>query len=494
VLPGGLILPSGIAVTTRPDGESVFVANLFSLHEYDGASGALRDVERYRFPATGFGGATSVADAGDTLVVSCFFPPGQARVQRWDPAAGEVVEDLNNFAVPVNAIAFGDDLIVVDMGMAAGEASVVRIGTGGTTVLADASHQMIAPLGLAATDDDLWVGDWASGTIWQLIADGTVLGQPVPVAQGLAGPEGLAVDRDGSLLVVEGTAGRVSRVRPESGSVTPLASGLALSAVGEGMLPPFATLNGIAVGPSGAVYVAGDLGNRVYKLTPRTVYLPGAAHTPGFKGSQWTTDLELHNRGNVAASYTLELLVRGQSNIAPAAIAFDLAPGTSVCYRDVVGDLFDAEGAGTLRVTAVGGDLLTSAHTRTIGDGGSYGQFIGSFNETTAADTGSELRLIGLEASDAARTNIGVVSVSSVPITVDVHLYMADGTAADQLAIELEPFASDQVNDVFTSLSGKATGDDLYAVVSSATPGARIFAYASVIDNGTNDPIFVPGR
>jgi hypothetical protein len=361
-------------------------------------------------------------------------------------------------------------------------------------VLADASDMIFAPLGLAATDDDLWVGDWASGIVFQLIADGAVLPQPVPVAQRLSGPEGLAVDRDGSLLVVEGTAGRVSRVRPETGSVTPLATGLALSATGEGMLPPFVGLNGIAVGPSGAVYVAGDLGNLVYKLTPRTLYLPGAAHTAGFKGSEWTTDLEVHNRGDATASYTVELLVRGHANTAPEAVAFDLAPDTSVRYRDVVGELFDAEGAATLRTTAVGGDLLATAHTRTADADGHYGQFIGSFDETTAAEAGTELRLIGLEASQAARTNIGVVSACGVPITVDIRMYAADGTGDGELQVELEAFASDQISDVFASLGGKATGDDLYAVVSSATPGARFFAYASVVDNGTNDPIFIPGR
>ena len=32
------------------------------------------------------------------------------------------------------------------------------------------------------------------------------------------------------------------------------------------------------------------------------------------------------------------------------------------------------------------------------------------------------------------------------------------------------------------------------AVATTATPGAAFFVYASVVDNGTNDPIFVPGR
>ncbi len=36
--------------------------------------------------------------------------------------------------------------------------------------------------------------------------------------------------------------------------------------------------------------------------------------------------------------------------------------------------------------------------------------------------------------------------------------------------------------------------NDAFAIVTSSTDGAAFFAYASVVDNGTNDPIFVPGR
>ena len=61
---------------------------------------------------------------------------------------------------------------------------------------------------------------------------------------------------------------------------------------------------------------------------------------------------------------------------------------------------------------------------------------------------------------------------------------------------ELEPFASHQINDVFATLgAAKVLVDahDAYAVVTSETEGAAFFAYASVVDNGTNDPVFVPG-
>ncbi len=79
----------------------------------------------------------------------------------------------------MNAIAFDDDLVAVDLGMGEGQARVVRVGDGGTTVLADITDQIVLPLGLAARDDNLWVGDWYTGMVWQLIADGQELARTV---------------------------------------------------------------------------------------------------------------------------------------------------------------------------------------------------------------------------------------------------------------------------------------------------------------------------
>jgi hypothetical protein len=332
--------------------------------------------------------------------------------------------------------------------------------------------------------------------VWQLIADGQEVANPIPAAAGLSGPEGMAFDLDGSLLVVEGTAGRVSRIRLESGAVTPVVSGLELSGTGAGMLPPFSTFNGIAVGPSGALYVTGDLGVKVYRLVPRTVYIPGAARIGGANHSRWTTDLEIMNRGSQSASYTVEFLVRGEANLSPKSVSFELAPGHAVRYPNALGSLFDTSGAGTLRIISVRGDLIASARTATS-EGYSHSVYIDGMDVAAAAGAGQNRHLTQLQHDDAARTNIGVVNASAIPISVDVRFFAADGVLLADLQLEIKPFESRQINDVFSSLgSAKAFNElhDAYAVVSSSTIGAAFFTYASVVDNETNDALFVPGR
>lgn len=125
------------------------------------------------------------------------------------------------------------------------------------------------PTGLAASEDDLWVADWATGVVWQLVADGQVLDEPAAVAAGLIQPEGLALDHDGNLLVVESGAGRLSRVDLTSGAVTILADDLALGAAAPADWPPSWFFNGLAVGERGDIYVTGDIDNVLYRITER---------------------------------------------------------------------------------------------------------------------------------------------------------------------------------------------------------------------------------
>ena len=499
VIPGGLTMPGGITVEPRADGESVWVGCTFSLREVDGATGAERRAVRYHFTPDGIGDALSASWSPRGIVTSTIFP--LSRVQVWDPGSGAVVEDHLEFSYPINAIALGDDLVVADLGLAAGEARVVRVSGGGETILADASSGIFVPAGLVADQGNLWVSDWATGTVWQVLVDGTPPERPILVAGGLAGPEGLAVDRDGSLLVVEAAAGRVSRIHLGTGSLSEVASGLAIGMPGVGVLPPTGLLNAIAVGPSGAIYLASDLANLVYKLEPKTSWLPAAAHLDGLNGASWRTSLSLHNRGADRATYTIALLPRGFENRTPQTVTLALEPDHSVRYPDALADLFDAEGAAALRITSNGGDLMVTSRSWTTCAGGSCGQSVPECADDEAITSEHEGRLIGLRSSGGFRTNVGVVNAGPTPAVAEVTLYLADGTRAGSLTVNLGAYGNLQVQDLFASLgqvevarARLAEVDEAWATVRTATVGARLFAYASVVDNSTNDGMTITAR
>jgi len=252
----GMIAPGGVAVVPRGHGgESVFVADLWTLREFNGRTGRPISLERHDLTVPGdIISPQTVSVDGDNLILSSWFAN---EVQVWNPETGTVVEDYPGFAVPLNAIRFQGDIVVAEL------------MTGSVVWASDGSpiaSGLYVPAGLAATEDDLWVSDWATGIVWQIVTDG--LPSMTPVATGLSGPEGLAVDLDGNLLVVESGSGQLSRIDLTTGAVSLVVEGLELGAVGVPDYPPTWGFNGVAVGSTGYIYVTGDIANVLYRFKP----------------------------------------------------------------------------------------------------------------------------------------------------------------------------------------------------------------------------------
>ncbi len=261
VSPGGVMAPGGIAVLSSGSGESVFVADLLSLKEIDGTTGEIRSVAPSMIGLPGIESPFTVAADGDNLILSSWFG---SIVQVWNPRSSEVVEAHPIAASPLNAIRFEGDLVVAELQTA----SVVRITGPNETDRVTLASGLGVPAGLAASNGNLWVADQSAGTILQVVSGGEVLSDPRPVATNLQGPEGLAAANEGVLYVVEAGVGRLSRVDVATGEVSPVADDLALGAPGIPGMPPTWIFNGVAIGPSGAIYVTGDVRNIVYRIQP----------------------------------------------------------------------------------------------------------------------------------------------------------------------------------------------------------------------------------
>jgi len=180
----------------------------------------------------------------------------------FDPVTHQILEEHWDFAVPLNAVMFQGQLVVAEVfnGVVMGNAPADRVLIWPT----------IYPTGLAVNDIDMYAADYFMGTVFQIADDGIILDTPVMVASGLANPEGLAIDADGTLLVVEATAGRLSRIDPASGMVTTVADGLEVTYESrpDMQLLPHNGFAGVAVGPRGDIYVAGANAGPLYHLQP----------------------------------------------------------------------------------------------------------------------------------------------------------------------------------------------------------------------------------
>jgi sugar lactone lactonase YvrE len=253
---GGMIAPGGVAVLPRPDGgESIFVADIWSLREFDCSTCKLRSIEFPTRPAT-------VAPDGENLLLSSWLLGNNVLV--WNPQTCEALETYPDFAFPINAIRFQGDLVVAELGTN----SVVRASAADPAQRVTLAEGLGVPMGLAATENDLWVGDWANGTVLQLVADGQPLAEPLPVATGLNCPEGLAVAPDGNLLVVETGVGRLSHINLETGQVSTVTEGLELGLEATPATPPTHVFSGVAVSKSGTIYITSDINSQLITIAP----------------------------------------------------------------------------------------------------------------------------------------------------------------------------------------------------------------------------------
>ena len=258
---GGMISPMGLAVLQGTNNQdALFVADLFRLRELNGSTGQELSVEKgYLLPepnklTTPF----TVSADGNKLVVSSWF---NSLVQVWDPNTKKVLEEFS-MPVPINAIRFKNDLVVVDLGLG----GVVK-ASDKSMILPIDNAKVFAPGGLATNGELLWVADWGTGTIWQISFTGGKPNAPVAVATDLMKPEGLALDQDGSLLVVETGASRLSRINLSTGEVKAVAEGLKLGATALEGFPPTWGLDGVVVGKSGNIYVSGYGKNIIYSIS-----------------------------------------------------------------------------------------------------------------------------------------------------------------------------------------------------------------------------------
>ncbi len=177
-------------------------------------------------------------------------------VQVWDSQTGQVLEHYA-MGAPIDAVRFKDDIVVSD------------IGLGGVVWASD--NSMILPIDNASVfapgGETVWVADWGTGTILQIGFEDRTPNAPVVVATGLMNPEGLALNDDGSLLVVETGASRLSHINLSNGEVTTVVDGLELSGPALEGFPPTWYFDVVTIGQSGDIYVSGGGANVIYRIS-----------------------------------------------------------------------------------------------------------------------------------------------------------------------------------------------------------------------------------
>jgi len=238
-------------------------------------------------------------------------------------------------------------------------------------------------------------------------------------------------------------------------------------------------------------------------------WLLAAAHTPGLQSSIWRTDLWVYMQSVTASSFfKLRFCASGKDNSQAPWIDLPLTDGTFIYHvEDVVAQFLGADvesWLGAIEYDASSGAQVWARVYSISSDGKkSYGQLV---EGVPAADMSPDndpwdyrdhqyLFAAKHTADGRFRVNVGVVNPTGVAATYALNAFDTTGPGGSPLTtvgLTVQPYSMVQLNDPLAALAG-GEWSNLVLRVQCSKDGAGGFAYASVVDNATNDAYFVRG-
>ena len=240
--------------------------------------------------------------------------------------------------------------------------------------------------------------------------------------------------------------------------------------------------------------------------------IPAVTKAPGEEGSNWVSDVRIVNRATHAGDWSGnfpdreilftyyyteedngELVVRSRSRE-----VFDTGPGHLREFNDILGSLWSlSKSSGALVIsTRWPISVFSRTYDSATGCAGAIeteGQFVPAF---TSADQYPRQMLPSVVVNPRYRTNIGLYNGNAVPVTATVKVYTQrtedNGNDDEDPVVPEKTFtlpAHGRIQDPVASAG--VNGFSGFGEIESSLP---LYAYSSIIDNASQDAVFVPGR
>jgi hypothetical protein len=227
---------------------------------------------------------------------------------------------------------------------------------------------------------------------------------------------------------------------------------------------------------------------------PRShLVFPVVARAIGVGGARWTTVLALAagdegGRGALVLRRTVE-----PGRVEELRFPFELAPGETRRWADVVGLFVPApEGVlGNLEIEVDEGSVSASATTRNESGAGAFGQLLIPLAIPDGIDATHPLRLVGLSVRRGIRrANLGVANLGVTGARLTLRLFAGGGVPIREMTADLAPGETRQLP------LAAPDGFDLLELSVEISPRdattAEIAAWASMIEESSGDPLFLP--
>lgn len=230
-------------------------------------------------------------------------------------------------------------------------------------------------------------------------------------------------------------------------------------------------------------------------LEPAETYvIPGVADLVNSLAN-WRTDLRVFNPSDAPVPSTLVFYPQNNGGT-PVETQVVVPAGGVLQLNDLLRQTFGLQNAGgAVHIeTPVNADLVVTARTFNQTATGTYGQFIPAVTAADAAGVGDRpIQILQIEESDRFRTNLGLVEVTGAPVEIEITVLDPSATATPVRRVQLTGGEFRQMNRIVSSLGLGNTYNTRIAIRVVGGAG-RLAAYASVVDNRTQDPTYVPGQ
>ena len=245
---------------------------------------------------------------------------------------------------------------------------------------------------------------------------------------------------------------------------------------------------------------------------PDSLIIPAVGHAPGLNGSLFESDVRVLNTSAQTMKYQLNFTGSGIDGTQSGnSTTIEIEPGATMALDDILTNFFGigsdgGAATGTLEIRPLNSSTTTftsstpsiqtvaSSRTYNTTPNGTYGQFIPavSFSQFIGKSDTSIKNILSLQQiaqSTAYRTNVGLVEGAGENADVLLHVLNDAGAELAQIPVSLQPGEHRQLNELLKT--NGITLDDGRVEVEVTSATGKVTAYASVLDNVTNDPLLV---
>ena len=261
---------------------------------------------------------------------------------------------------------------------------------------------------------------------------------------------------------------------------------------GDGARPLFAYASVIDNRSQDPTFVRGEdaAGLPVAKIT-----LPAAASLRGVGGTFFHSDLHLWNASPTTPATVIARYLCFTGACGDAEQSVVVAPRQMLDIEDVVTGLFRAPGTGGAIEFVSEQPIVVSSRLYTPEvSAPTVGMFVPGLIPQRATPA---IVLNGLshpsDSATGSRVNVGVFNQADVPQVVTYRIFDGSGNRLGQTARFFGAREVFQVNDVFAFLDVEEPVENAYLLLEGSEL-LPLFGYAAVIDNRSQDPIFIPGE